>query len=85
METGTGTYNVGGALEASMNEAIELFERLAGRQLDIRRGEAVAGDQRRTVADTTRIRAELGWEPTVDLERGLASQWEWASATVAAR
>ena len=85
MEAGTGTYNVGGALEASMNEAIALFERLAGKQLDVRRGEAVAGDQRRTVADTTRIRTELGWEPAVDLESGLASQWEWASATVAAR
>jgi nucleoside-diphosphate-sugar epimerase len=85
MAAGTGTYNVGGALEASMNEAIALFERLAGRQLDVRRGEAVAGDQRRTVADTTRIRAELGWQPTVDLESGLARQWDWASATVAAR
>jgi UDP-glucuronate 4-epimerase len=85
MAAGTGTYNVGGALEASMNQAIALFERLAGRQLDVRRGEAVAGDQRRTVADTTRIRAELGWQPTVDLESGLARQWDWASATVAAR
>jgi UDP-glucuronate 4-epimerase len=85
MEAGTGTYNVGGALEASMNEAIALFERLAGRRLDVRRGEAVAGDQRRTVADTTRIRTELGWDPAVDLEDGLARQWDWASATVAAR
>ncbi len=85
MEAGTGTYNVGGALEASMNEAIALFERLAGKRLEVRRGEAVAGDQRRTVADTSRIRAELGWDPAVDLEDGLARQWEWASATVAAR
>jgi UDP-glucuronate 4-epimerase len=85
MQHGSGVYNVGGALEASMNEAIAVFEQLAGRPLDIRRGEAVPGDQRRTAADTTRIRRELGWDPAVSLADGLARQWEWASATVAAR
>ena len=85
MESGVGTYNVGGSVEASMAEAIALFERLSGRTLDVRVGAAVAGDQQRTVADTTRIRSELGWDPAVGLEEGLARQWEWASATVAAR
>ena len=85
MESGVGTYNVGGSLEASMTEAIAFFERLSGRTLDLRVGAAVAGDQQRTVADTARIRRELGWDPAVGLEEGLARQWEWASATVAAR
>ena len=69
---GEGTYNVGGALEASMNESIELFERLAGRTLDVRRhDDPVPGDQRRTKADTTRIRsrARLG---AAGLARGRA-------------
>ena len=80
---GRGTYNIGGALEASMNESIELFERLAGRTLDVRRhDDPVPGDQRRTKADTTRIRDELGWEPQVSLEEGAARQWAWASANV---
>jgi nucleoside-diphosphate-sugar epimerase len=85
MEGGTGVYNVGGALEASMNDAIALFEALSDKRLDVRRGEAVPGDQRRTAADTSRIRRELGWNPAVSLADGLARQWEWASATVAAR
>jgi UDP-glucuronate 4-epimerase len=85
MARGEGTYNVGGALEASLNETIELFERISGRELDVRRSEAVPGDQRRTSADTTRIRSELGWEPRVSLEDGLRRQWEWASTRVAAR
>ena len=84
MERGHGTYNVGGALEASLNESIALFERISGRTLDRRPGEAVAGDQRRTSADTTRIRSELGWEPRVSLEDGLRAQWEWASTRVLA-
>jgi len=84
-EHGTGTYNVGGALEASLNETIALLERISGRSLETTHRPAVAGDQRRTSADTTRIRRELGWEPSVSLEQGLRHQWEWASSRVAAR
>jgi nucleoside-diphosphate-sugar epimerase len=85
MERGRGTYNVGGALEASMRESIELFEHASGRTLDVRREPEVPGDQRRTQADTTRIRTELGWSPRVGLAGGIAAQWEWASASVGAR
>jgi len=81
---GSGTYNLGGALEASMNETIALFEDVSGRTLRLERGPVVAGDQRRTKADTTRIRTELGWEPRMPLADGIARQWEWASARVAA-
>ena len=85
MERGSGTYNAGGALEASKNEAIELFERVSGRTLDVRRHPPVPGDQRRTRADTTRIRSELGWAPQTTLEQGVQAQWEWARDRVAAR
>jgi nucleoside-diphosphate-sugar epimerase len=84
MERGQGTYNVGGAHEASMNETIALFERVSGRTLDVVRDAEVPGDQRRTQADTTRIRGDLGWEPQVSLEEGVERQWAWASARVAA-
>jgi nucleoside-diphosphate-sugar epimerase len=80
---GTGTYNVGGAIEASLNETIDLLERISGRTLEVTNRPAVAGDQRRTSADTTRIRQELGWEPTTSLEDGLRAQWEWVSSRVA--
>jgi nucleoside-diphosphate-sugar epimerase len=82
MDRGQGTYNVGGALEASMSEAIALFERVAGKPLTVIAEPEVPGDQRRTKADTTRIRTDLGWEPRVGLEEGLEAQWEWASARV---
>jgi len=85
MERGSGTYNVGGALEASLRDAIELFERFAGTRLDLRFEPEIPGDQRRTNADTTRLRAELGWLPRVGLEEGLDAHWKWASARVGAR
>ena len=84
MERGSGTYNVGGAIEASMNDTIALLEEISGRTLDVSREPAVPGDQRRTNADTTRIRSELGWKPRVSLEEGLRRQWDWASSRVGA-
>jgi UDP-glucuronate 4-epimerase len=85
LERGNGTYNLGGALEASMRESISLFERVSGRTLNMRHEPALAGDQRRTLADTTRIRADLDWHPRVSLADGITAQWEWASGRFGAR
>jgi UDP-glucuronate 4-epimerase len=85
MERGRGTYNVGGGVEASMRESIAILEACSGRELEVRQHPQAPGDQRRTRADTTRIREELGWEPQVSLEDGLTAQWEWASSRVGAR
>ena len=77
-ESGT-TYNVGGGEEATMNATIAMLERISGRRLDIDRTDAVVGDQRRTKADTTRIRDDLGWQPSTSLADGLGAQWDWAA------
>jgi UDP-glucuronate 4-epimerase len=77
-------YNVGGGSEVTMRDAIALLERISGRRLAVIRRPEAAGDPRRTSADTTRARRELGWRPRVALEQGLEAQWEWASARVAA-
>ena len=78
-------YNVGGGSEATMLEAIALAEQVSAASLEVRFLPAAAGDVRRTSADTTRIRQELGWQPQVSLEDGLRAQWEWASSRVGAR
>ena len=72
-------YNVGGGDEATMNEAIELAERISGRQLDVERTAVAAGDVRRTRADVTKAEADLGWSPQTPLEAGMRTQWDWAA------
>jgi UDP-glucuronate 4-epimerase len=74
------TYNVGGGSEATLREVVGTLEELSGRALEIRYGQRAAGDVRRTLADTRRIRGELGWEPRFDLRAGLAAQLEAAGA-----
>ena len=76
--------NVGGGEEATMADAIELAERIAGRGLRVERHGPAAGDVRRTRADVSKAAAELGWRPTTPLADGLRAQWEWVAARVAA-
>ena len=80
MDSGAGTYNVGGATEATMNEVIARFERVAGRTLRLVRLEAVKGDVKRTNADTPRLRSELGWQPEVGIEEGIDAHWRWVES-----
>jgi UDP-glucuronate 4-epimerase len=77
-------YNVGGGVEVSMLQAIEVLARIAGRRLEVVRAPRVEGDVTRTAADTSRIQADLGWEPMTPFETGLKAQWRWAADRVAA-
>jgi nucleoside-diphosphate-sugar epimerase len=77
-------YNVGGGTEATMRDAIATLEEISGRTLNLIVRGAVAGDVRRTAADTRRIERDLGWRATTDLGEGLRAHWEWASVRVAA-
>ncbi len=71
-------YNVGtGRATSILHVAEEL-----GRQLDVAAppdvpGRYRAGDVRHCIADVTRIRSELGYEPRVPLEAGLKELLEW--------
>ena len=82
MERGTAgaVYNVGGGTEATLNEILELGQKLAGRELDLHREPAAAGDVTRTAADTSSIRADTGWEPQIPLEEGFKRHLDWAGA-----
>jgi nucleoside-diphosphate-sugar epimerase len=74
------TYNVGGGSEATLRDVVATLEELSGRSLRIRYADRAAGDVRRTLADTTSIRKELGWEPRFDLRGGLAAQLDAVGA-----
>ncbi len=77
-------YNVGGGIEVSMLEAIEVLGRVAGRRLEVVQAPRVEGDVARTAADTSRIETELGWRARATFEEGLEAQWRWAADRVAA-
>ncbi len=70
-------YNVGGGETANVWEIIGKLECILDSRASVRREAARPGDQRVTVADTTKLARHLGWQPRVRLDEGLARQVEW--------
>ncbi len=71
------TIDVGGGSSVALLEVIDAVERIAAAPVRRRVLPATAGDPSATVADHDLARRLLGWEPSIDLECGLRSQWAW--------
>ena len=77
-EPGVRIYNVGSETGYSVRQVVEMAREVTGRPLEVIERPRRAGDQPATVASSTRIRRELGWEPRhSDLRSLLASAWAW--------
>jgi UDP-glucose 4-epimerase len=76
-------YNIGGGSRVTVNQVLNIVQRLVGRPLQIRREPAQKGDMRDTYADTALARADLGFAPAVTLEQGLESEYRWLSTVPA--
>ncbi|MDH4097316.1 MAG: GDP-mannose 4,6-dehydratase [Nitrospira sp.] len=66
-----GVYNVGTGVETSVNELFQVLTGLTGAPCKEVHGPAKSGEQLRSVIDPSKLRQELGWEPEVDLTKGL--------------
>jgi UDP-glucuronate 4-epimerase len=67
-------YNVAGGNAATVADVIEILGGLLGGDLAVDHQPAVIGDARKTGADTTSAREDLGYNPAVSLEEGLSRQ-----------
>lgn len=67
-------YNVGGGSQSSLNHAISTIESILGRKARVKRVRKALGDVKATSADITKIRTELGYEPSTPLREGLEKQ-----------
>jgi nucleoside-diphosphate-sugar epimerase len=79
------TFNLGSGEEISIGGLVELVGEILGKQLQVehdpRRDRPEASEVDRLVADNTRAREVLGWEPTVSLRDGLRRTLEWIGET----
>ena len=73
-------YNLGRGKPVTMNETIAALERACGRRAERQTLPAQPGDMPRTWASIDRARAELGYDPKVDLDQGLAEFVGWLRA-----
>ena len=76
-------YNIGGGVPISMNAALALLEELTGRVAERRFRPARLGDQRNTLADIGKARADFGYAPQTRPRDGLRAQVEWQRGLLA--
>jgi UDP-glucose 4-epimerase len=70
--------NLGNGHGYSVMEVIEAARRVTGQQIEVRVEPARAGDAARLVADASKAREVLGWEPRhPELESIVRAAWEW--------
>lgn len=73
------TYNCGYGTGASVFDVVSAVEKATGRRLRLIIGDRRRGDAAYVVADTSRLRKELGWRPRfndLDVVIGSALAWE---------
>ncbi|HZS59625.1 MAG TPA: NAD-dependent epimerase/dehydratase family protein [Gemmatimonadaceae bacterium] len=76
--------NIGQERLISINELVTIVAGIAGKQIKRRHVPGALGVKGRT-SDNTRLRAVLGWEPTITLEEGLRRTYGWIEEQLAAR
>ena len=71
-------YNLGSGTGYSVLEVLEAARQITGHSIPAQIGERRAGDLPALVADSTRIKDELGWQPEYDrLDLILETAWNW--------
>ncbi|MDQ3897390.1 MAG: GDP-mannose 4,6-dehydratase, partial [Actinomycetota bacterium] len=72
------TYNVGSGVERSIEEIADGVLDALGKPLDLKTiVPDRPGHDRRYLLDSSKIRRELGWEPRIPFEQGLADTVRW--------
>jgi nucleoside-diphosphate-sugar epimerase len=72
-------WNAGWGRPIPVLDVVRTLIAVSNRDLepDVRGEGTPHGEIDRQYLDSAAIREELGWEPRIDLERGLAATWEW--------
>jgi UDP-glucose 4-epimerase len=74
-------YNVGTGRRTTVLDLVGALNRLLGKNIVPEHGSARPGDVRHSCADIARARRELGFEPSVAFDDGLARTLSWLTGT----
>lgn len=75
-------YNIGGgpANQRNLLEVIDQVRELTGRKPQVSYAGRRRGDQKFYVSDIDKARRDLGWEPRIDVDRGLRDLIAWTES-----
>jgi CDP-paratose 2-epimerase len=73
-------YNMGGGPDNVMSVWAEFgpkLEKMIGDTIEVARGDWRPGDQKVFYADISKVEKELGWRPSINVERGVQMLFDW--------
>ena len=70
-------FNLGGGRGYSLNELVQVIEKVTGQRAQVEYREGRRFDVPATVLDTSRAASYLRWTPRVELAEGVARTWQW--------
>jgi len=76
-------FNIGGGPGFTMSVWCEfgpILEKLLGKPISITYGDWRPGDQRVFISDIRKAARELGWQPKIDVEKGVSRLFDWVKA-----
>ena len=77
-QPGNYVYNVGTGNGFSNKEIVQMVEKVSGQKINIQNAPRRPGDADELIADASKIRSELGFNPKYsDLETIVKSAWQW--------
>ncbi|MEZ5991881.1 MAG: GDP-mannose 4,6-dehydratase [Planctomycetota bacterium] len=75
--SGLEIINLGGDEPVTLTEMVHAIEKVMGKQAKLDRKPVQPGDVPRTMADVSKARSLLGYEPKTSFAEGVAKQYEW--------
>lgn len=74
----TDAFNVGPGVGFSNQEVVDMVKKVTDVDFPVKRGARRAGDADELVADASKLKSELGWQPRYsDLETIIKTAWLW--------
>jgi dTDP-glucose 4,6-dehydratase len=74
-------YNLGTGKDVTIGEIVEAVRKIVGKDLPVETDSArirpAKSEVLRLLSDNSKAKREIGWEPTVSLEEGLAKTTDW--------
>jgi UDP-glucose 4-epimerase len=74
---GKHAFNVGTGIGVSVLDAIKAFEKTNNLSINYSIGPRRSGDIEQIYANSSLVRAKLGWEAKESLEQAMKSAWDW--------
>lgn len=75
-------FNLGNSSTVSLNEVLDIIERVTGKKLVIEQYPPQPGDVELTNADVSKARGLLGYSPTTSFEQGMREFNDWFASNV---